>query len=273
MLASGFTAAPVSQYLFFGVIASSILVSITDTKYLFYIQVVPHLWVYRQGWRVLVWQSCYNNSTELLFAAMSLYQMRIIERLWGSRKFASFLCSVLPPTLILPPLITTMLRPLTFGAVNNLPAGPTPLIFALLAQYHAAIPTIYKYRIVTSKSPATSSGAGEDQGPVLSDKFLVYLLAGQLALSSFPGSTIAAGVGWMVGVAWRGEWGPGAWGRWRVPGWVVGEKKASTGQGFERLRRRLEGEGSATGSDGGSAGETRRRTLGRGILDQFRGAF
>ncbi len=62
-----------------------------------------------------------------------------------------------------------------------------------------------------------------------------------------------------------------------MPGWVVGEKKANTGQGFERLRRRLEGEGSGTGADGrneGEAeGEARRRTLGRGILDQFRGAF
>ncbi len=56
MIASGFTAAPVSQFLFFGVIASSILVSITDTKYLFYIQVVPHLWQYKQAWRLLIWQ-------------------------------------------------------------------------------------------------------------------------------------------------------------------------------------------------------------------------
>ena len=166
-----------------------------------------------------------------------------------------------------------MLRPLTFGAVNHLPAGPTPLIFALLAQYHAAIPTVYKYRIVTSVSPSTSSSAAEEHGPVLSDKSVVYLLASQLALSSLPGSAIGAAVGWMVGVAWRGEWGPGGWGRWRVPGWVVGEKKANTGQGFERLRRRLEGEGSSTGADGRSEGEARRRTLGRGILDQFRGAF
>ena len=56
MIASGFTAAPVSQFLFFGVIASSILVSITDTKYLFYIQVIPHLWQYKQAWRLLIWQ-------------------------------------------------------------------------------------------------------------------------------------------------------------------------------------------------------------------------
>ena len=56
MIASGFTAAPVSQFLFFGVIALSILVSITDTKYLFYIQVIPHLWQYKQAWRLLIWQ-------------------------------------------------------------------------------------------------------------------------------------------------------------------------------------------------------------------------
>jgi len=56
MLASGFTAAPVSQCFFFGIIASSILVSITDTKYLFYIQVVPHIWRYKQVWRLLTWQ-------------------------------------------------------------------------------------------------------------------------------------------------------------------------------------------------------------------------
>ncbi|KAK3168642.1 hypothetical protein OEA41_005090 [Lepraria neglecta] len=88
MLASGFTSARVTQSLFFGIIASSILVSITDTKYLFYIQVVPHLWGYKQLWRLLTWQTCYTNSTELLFAAMTIYHVRIIERLWGSRKFA-----------------------------------------------------------------------------------------------------------------------------------------------------------------------------------------
>ena len=31
---------------------------------------------------------CYTNSTELLFATMTLYHLRIIERLWGERKFA-----------------------------------------------------------------------------------------------------------------------------------------------------------------------------------------
>ena len=164
-----------------------------------------------------------------------------------------------------------ILRPLTFNALSHLPAGPTPLIFALLAQYHTAIPTIYKYRVVTSSSSPNTV----EQGPVFSDKSLVYLLAGQLALSSFPGSALAAGFGWLVGVAWRSEWGPAVWGRWRVPGWVVGEKKPQMGEGYEELQQRLEGEGRGSGSaiDREAREGARRRGLGRGILDQFRGAF
>ncbi|KAL8639737.1 MAG: hypothetical protein Q9228_003260 [Teloschistes exilis] len=265
MLASGFTAAPVSWYSFFGIIVSSILVSITDTKYLFHIQLIPHIWRYKQFWRLLIWQSCYNNSTELLFAVMTLYHLRVVERLWGSRKFASFLVTTLPPTLFIPPLILAALRPLTLSTLNILPAGPTPLIFALLAQYYAAIPTVYKYRLLISSSSTDAI--------TFSDKSMVYLLAAQLALSSLPGSLIAAATGWLVGVAWRRDLGPEAWTSWRVPEWLAGGGGAK-GEDFENLRRRLEGEsrGSATSTDG-AEGDTRRRGSERGILDQLRGTF
>ena len=94
MLTTGFSNAPVTRCLVYAVIATSILASITDTKHYFYIQVDPHLWRYHQFWRIFTHQLCYTNSTEVLFAAMSLYNMRVIERLWGSRKFA---VSLLPP--------------------------------------------------------------------------------------------------------------------------------------------------------------------------------
>jgi len=267
MLTSGFTNAPVSKVLLFSVVASSVLVSISDTKYLFYIQVVPHLWRYRQAWRVLLWQGCYTNSTEVLFAAMTFYNLRIIERLWGSRKFASFLFSTLPYTTILPPvLLALVIRPLTFNHVNYLPAGPTAIIFALLAQYHAAIPHMYKYKVAT---------AFPQDGLLFSSKSFTYLLAFQLALSQLPGSAISAVIGWCVGYAWRSEILPGA-ARWRVPGWVMREKRQ--GEGFEGLRRRMEGEeamAAASGVEGRRDGREgrQRRTLGTQILDQFRGAF
>ena len=75
-----------------------------------------------------------------------------------------------------------------------------------------------------------------------------------------------------MGVAWRGEIGPASWARWRLPGWLIGEGK-SDGEGFEGLRRRLEGEQARdTGTDPGGDG-VRRRGMGRGIVDQFRGSF
>lgn len=48
---------------------------------------MPLLWKHRQLWRLFTWQICYVNSTELLFAAMTLYHLRVVERLWGPRKF------------------------------------------------------------------------------------------------------------------------------------------------------------------------------------------
>jgi len=71
---------------------------------------------------------------------------------------------------------------------------------------------------------------------------------------------------------------PGAASRWRVPGWMVGIKGQKSREDFEGLRRRLEGEqqgtgvAAATGSDGRVPnGMVDRRTLGRQLLDQFRG--
>ncbi|KAI9846010.1 MAG: hypothetical protein M1837_004416 [Sclerophora amabilis] len=276
MLSSGFTNAPVSKLLLFTVVGSSVLASITDSKYLFYIQVVPHLWRYKQVWRIFSWQTCYTNSTEVLFGSMLIYHLRIIERLWGSRKVASFLLSIFPYATVLPPLLlAAVFRPLTFNHMNYLPAGPTPLIFALLAQYHATIPHVYKYRIATSSS---SSGPA---GLVFTDKSTTYLLAAQLALSQMPGSLLSASVGWVIGYAWRsGFLIPGA-SSWRVPYWLMNDKPA--GQRYEGLRRRLEeenvvaGEGRATGVDEGRGergrATTQRRTLGTQLLDQFRGRY
>lgn len=102
----------------------------------------------------------------------------------------------------------------------------------------------------------------------------------QLALSQFPGSVLAAAVGWAVGTAYRRDILPGA-ATFRVPGWLVGEEKK---RGFEGLRARLDAErerdgpgaGLATGILAGETDGTRqrapqRRTLGEMVAEQFRG--
>lgn len=138
----------------------------------------------------------------------------------------------LPYTILLPPLILLVVKPLTFSAVSFLPSGPVALIFALLAQYQAAVPYTYRYRIATSSSsaPATASSGGQSdtsdtKGIELTSKSISYLPALQLALSQLPGSVIPAAVGWAVGYAWRLDLLPWPSSRWRVPKWVVAGNK------------------------------------------------
>jgi hypothetical protein len=82
-----FTNAPVSRSLVYGLIGVSIAVSLLDLKHYFYILVDTHIWKFHQAWRALIYQLCYTNSTEVLFGAMTLYHMRVVDRLWGTRKY------------------------------------------------------------------------------------------------------------------------------------------------------------------------------------------
>jgi hypothetical protein len=180
-------------------------------------------------------------------------------------------------TTVLTPALIILLRALTapFGEIfGYLPAGPTPLIFALLVQYHAIVPPTYKYRLALSTAAPTST----DQfvGLTLSNKTYRYLLAVQLALFQWPGSVVAAGVGWIVGHSWRSGLLPGALTRWRIPGWMVGVRAQKRTDEFEGLRRRLEGENSATATGVQSQAQAeagRRRTMGQQLMDQFRNAL
>ncbi|KAK0705064.1 hypothetical protein B0H67DRAFT_369595 [Lasiosphaeris hirsuta] len=272
-----FTNAPVTRTLVLGLVTFSITASLFDVKHYFYISIGTHIWRYRQLWRIFTYQLCYTNSSEVLFSAMALYNMRAIEQLWGSRKYASFVVvTSLLTAVITPLLLTVFLRPLSFGVFDFLPAGPTPILFAIVAQYHAIVPHTYKYKVALSTgAPATLESAGL----TFSDKSARYLIAFQVALFQWPGSLLGAAVGWVVGYLWRNEMLPGALTQWRVPGWVVGIRIQKRSGEFEGLQRRLEGEsGSSTGTTSGvqttAEGEpNRRRTMGQQLMDEVRGAF
>ena len=83
-----FTNAPVTRLLVLGLVGSSILASVLDIKHYLYILIDTHIWRYRQLWRLLAYQLCYTNSAEVLFGAMTLYHLRAVERMWGTRKYA-----------------------------------------------------------------------------------------------------------------------------------------------------------------------------------------
>jgi hypothetical protein len=171
-------------------------------------------------------------------------------------------------------------------------------MFALLANYYAAIPYTYRYKIAPyASNPSSTTSSSSSAQPnthttptsiwsyslTLTSKWLSYITPLQLALSQLPGSLLAAAVGWAVGTAYRRDMLPYAT-SWRIPGWMVGEEKK---KGFEGLRARLDAERERDGAGAGLAtgilaGETggqgqarqrggQRRTLGEMVAEQFRG--
>ena len=239
------THTPTTRALLYGSIGATILASILDLKAYAPIKPTPHLWPYLQFSRILTFQLAYLSAAEVLISAFLLYQFRSLERLWGARKYASFVLVSWACLTILIPSIALVLKISTFGAYNYIPAGLVGIVYAVMAAWQEEVPRLYRYKILTS---AAESPADVDaKGIVLSDKSMTYLLALQLALTQFPYNLLPAAIGWVVGSAWMGELLPAGMGRYRVPPWVVGQSRLKERGQYEGLRRRLEEEGSRDG--------------------------
>lgn len=267
---SSLTHTPTTRLLLLFTLTSSILTSVLDLKHYAPIKPIPHLWPYLQFSRLLTFQFPYLSASEALVSACLIYQFRVLERLWGSRKYASFVAVSWGCLTVLTPTLVVVLKLGTLGWYNYLPAGMTGVVFALLAGWTETVPLMYRYKIL-----ATGDGDVRDQGAkgvVFSDKSTTYLLAAQLALSQFPYGLVPALAGWVVGSAWLGDMLPGGLGRYRVPRWMVGESGGKGRGQFEGLRRRLEEEGSRDGMRTvTSAGGMREEQ--RGMLSRLGGYF
>ncbi|RUP46073.1 hypothetical protein BC936DRAFT_147391, partial [Jimgerdemannia flammicorona] len=87
----GFYNAPVSKFLLLSVGGCSLLANVLTVKTAFHLQLTPHLTTHHQFWRLLTHHCAFANSSELFFGGMVLYHLRVIERHFGSSKYAAFL--------------------------------------------------------------------------------------------------------------------------------------------------------------------------------------
>jgi len=264
---SGFTSTPSTRALLTLLITTSLAASILSLKPYLPLKPTPHLWPYLQLWRILTFQLAPTSSVELLFSAAIIYQLRVLERIWGSRKFTSFVVASYVLCMAGTVALAILLKIFTLGWWGYVPSGTTAIVISLVALWRREVPRLGGFKILLDDHGATGAGRGVE----VSDKWTVYLLTAQLAFSQFPYGLVPALVGWIVGNAWADELVPGGLVRWRVPGWVVGEDAAGKrGRGqYEGLRRRLEEEnqdGMREVSDGVARAGGTRQDERRGFL-------
>jgi len=241
--ASGFTHTPATRAFLTLLVLSSIGASVLSLKPYLPLKITPHLWPYLQLWRIATFQLACTSSTELLFSAAVLYQMRVLERVWGTRKFASLVLAGYGLCMVATVSLGLVLKIMTVGWWGYIPSGPSALIIAIVVVWRREIPRLGGFKILLDDDDQRLR-AGTARGIEVSDKWTIYMLAAQLALSQFPFGLLPAVVGWLVGNTWVEELVPAGLVRWRIPAWVVGEDgHRKNGRGhYEGLRRRLQEE-------------------------------
>ncbi|BGP00890.1 hypothetical protein JCM10021v2_004578 [Rhodotorula toruloides] len=193
MSTSSFAGAPVSKALLTITVACSILAAVTSTQHLFHLPLVPHLVRDHQFDRFAAHHFVYANSAELLLGTLLLWQTSAeVERLFGTRKFASFVVITTAFSTVATAVTLLLGARLTRGQFNSVPSGPFAAIAAILYQSRRLVPPLYHFRLFH---------------PLLtfSNRFAVYLLAVLLFTSNLPSSAILCVIGTASSIAYTSD--------------------------------------------------------------------
>ncbi|KAI9306518.1 hypothetical protein BJ944DRAFT_263446 [Cunninghamella echinulata] len=182
---AGFYNAPVTKLLVVIIGTLSTLGSILKWKPYFHLQLVPHITIHHQFWRLLTCQIAFTSSGDVFFGTMIIYAMRIIERYFGSSKYAAFIFVIINISTLLE--VGALVTGIKFG-LRYIPGGPYALLFAMLYQYHRLVPVLYRFRIF---------------GITFNNKSFLYMLSLQIFISQGVNTIIPCICGLLSGALYR----------------------------------------------------------------------
>lgn len=160
-----------------------------------------------QYWRIVLNQLIYVNQSEVLLGILLLYNVRVLERLMGSRKFLSLVLVLSLYSTLVTPVAMYVLYMLPTTWFNYVSPGPTGMLMGLTFLYYTLVPVVYRLQVTP-----VSANSGKLE---MSDKIFVYAVASQLALGNMSGSLVQSIAGWAVASFVHAELIPGK--SWRVP--------------------------------------------------------
>ncbi|KAI8061416.1 hypothetical protein BC940DRAFT_310274 [Gongronella butleri] len=194
---AGFYNAPVTKLLVFSNWFLSVVISILQWKPLIHLQLSPHITLHHQFWRIFTSQLVFTSTGDVFFGTMVIYAMRIVERQFGSAKYAAFVVVMLGVAALME--IGALVMGLKLG-FRYIPGGPYALIFAMLYQYERMVPVVYRFRIF---------------GIEFNNKSFLYLLSIHVFFSDGMHTMVPCLCGLLCGALYRSDIGNIK--RWRFP--------------------------------------------------------
>ncbi|CAG8499808.1 1281_t:CDS:2 [Ambispora leptoticha] len=174
--------------------------ALLDFKPLLHLQLIPNITEQHEFWRLISSHCAFASSGEVLLGGLVLYNLRTIERQFGTSKYAAFLFASSAISTILE--LGALWAGKYFG-LNYIPGGPYAMIFAGLYQYQRVVPSTPLFTFL---------------GVTISSKFIVYSLGLQLLGFHYPASSVAALCGILAGVIYQSEYL--GLKKWRLPGFL-----------------------------------------------------
>ncbi|PVU94795.1 hypothetical protein BB561_002259 [Smittium simulii] len=155
---SGLSGAPLTKVLMFITATNSVIFNLLDFNPYLTLRIYPHISRDHQV----------NTSTEVLLALLLFYRLRVVERIFGSKKFASF--------IFITSFISKTIEVLTLTSLNSRiwsksTPGPYNLISSIILQYFLIVPSSYTTKIF---------------GMIATDKIFSYLIMLQMCFYQFP---------------------------------------------------------------------------------------
>ncbi|KAL4635516.1 ubiquitin-associated domain-containing protein 2 [Arapaima gigas] len=123
-----------------------------------------------QFWRLFCGRLVCLDLRDTFCSSLLIYNFRVFERRYGSRKFASFLLGAWLLSALLDVLLAEVLHHLLHLNVDVLPSGPLAPVFALFVPFFHSIPRVQVTQILGQLS--------------ITNKSLVYIVGLQLLTSS-----------------------------------------------------------------------------------------
>ncbi|PIA12777.1 hypothetical protein COEREDRAFT_83919 [Coemansia reversa NRRL 1564] len=186
MAATGMRGAPTVKLWMMSLFCFGVVLAISPSwrQQLLRLRVYPYITRRWEFWRLATTLVGFPTITETLMALVLLYQLRIIERLFGTHKFVAFLfvSSVVGQVLsVIMVLTARFLSQRAFALVNTVAGGPYATIFACLYQFYAHVPAKQHVRVLGVVT--------------VSDKWMAYVVAGNLTVARLPATLLPAVAG------------------------------------------------------------------------------